>query len=349
MTRLSWTTLLLGSLVGCAEPPGWIDDRFFVRVDDDADLFVHAVGNGNANDFVLFLHGGPGGGASEYLLADSAPILHENAVMVYVDQRGQGASEGRTAPDDLTLAMIADDMNLMLDVVTQKYMTTRAGQPRLWLMGHSWGGLLGPAMLLDTDAADKVDGWIEVSGAHDLPRVHAASKAMVLEGAAEALAGRGLDDDDKEAWQEAKAAAAAAPDVARSWEDLRALNQAAHTASGLVVDDPEFSVGKLMPWVLARPEQTLAALTSQERVAEAILSDNLTTSYTDRYRELDLPTLLVWGRHDYVVPPALAQDVKLQLPHPDTELVVLEDSAHVPMFTEPEAYAAAVLDFIGGL
>ena len=30
-------------LDGCAAEPGWVDHRFFVRV-DDADLYVHAVG-----------------------------------------------------------------------------------------------------------------------------------------------------------------------------------------------------------------------------------------------------------------------------------------------------------------
>lgn len=335
-------------LVGCASEPGWIDDRFFVRVDEDADLYVHAVGDGSSNDFILFLHGGPGGGSSTYELAPSAPIIHENAVMIYLDQRSSGASEGRTRPADLSLEMMRDDVLVVMDVVEQLYFENRVGDPRLWLMGHSWGGLLGPAVLFETDASDRLAGWIEVSGAHDLPKVHADSKAMLL-AEADAQLATDLDADTKERWKALRKVAEAADPVAKNIDDVLELNEAAAEAEGLIeaVDFVQPDLGHTMGWMLERPTSWATNQLAAWPVATALLEKEMSRSYSERYRELELPTLLVTGAWDFVVPPTLTTDVELRIAADHLEVVEMSESGHVPMFNEPEAYAQTILDFVG--
>jgi len=61
-------------------------------------------------------------------------------------------------------------------------------------------------------------------------------------------------------------------------------------------------------------------------------------------RRFDRPTLLLWGKHDTNFGPALAERLAKDIPgFVRTEL--LENSAHMPMQEEPEAYARAVLRF----
>jgi proline iminopeptidase len=346
MTQFRWWLAPM-LLAGCASEPGWIDDRFFVRV-DDADLYVHAVGDGTANKFVLFLHGGPGGGASQYELAPSAPTLHENLVMIYLDQRGAGASEGRTAPEDLTLPMLTNDILAVMDVIELLYLADRTGNPELWLMGHSWGGLLGPSVLFETDAPERLAGWIEVNGAHDIPKLHADSKAMLLDAAAARLDGN-LDDDQREGWQEVERVAKAAPEVPKTIDDLLELNRVAAEATGLV-DEVEFQdpdAATTMSWLMQKPTSFATNQTAQWKVATALLEKELETSWTDQYRTLDLPTLLISGTYDYVVPPSLNTEVELSIAAERVELVEFAESAHMPMFSEPDAYAATVLEFVG--
>ena len=50
-----------------------------------------------------------------------------------------------------------------------------------------------------------------------------------------------------------------------------------------------------------------------------------------RFREISLPTLLLWGRHDRIIPLWVGQRLARDLPH--ARLVVLERCGHVP----PEA------------
>lgn len=68
-----------------------------------------------------------------------------------------------------------------------------------------------------------------------------------------------------------------------------------------------------------------------------------------RFAELDVPTLLLWGDHDRVVPLWVAERLATDLP--DTRLVVLTDCGHLPAEERPDeswAAVAAFLDDTGG-
>lgn len=335
------------AFTGCASEPGWIDDRFFVR-NGDADLYIHAVGDGTSNRFILFLHGGPGGGSATYELAPSAPTLHENAVMIYMDQRSSGASEGTTPTEDLSLELLTDDVLVVMDVIEELYLKDRAGDPQLWLMGHSWGGMLGPSVLFTTDAPERLAGWIEVNGAHDIPKLHADSREMLLTHADERLSGD-LDEDAREAWKEIQDLANKAKVVPKNVDDMLELNEAAHNATELidevVFENPDGA--HAMGWLLERQNSSLTNLASIGPVATVLLEENLERSWSDDYRELTLPTLLIGGAYDFVVPPTLNDDIQLRIASDRVENVLFEESAHTPMFSEPDAYAATVLEFIG--
>jgi pimeloyl-ACP methyl ester carboxylesterase len=57
-----------------------------------------------------------------------------------------------------------------------------------------------------------------------------------------------------------------------------------------------------------------------------------------------VPTLLVWGERDRLVPVAAADAFITALP--DARLVVVAGAAHMPMLERPDETAAALLDFL---
>jgi pimeloyl-ACP methyl ester carboxylesterase len=59
-----------------------------------------------------------------------------------------------------------------------------------------------------------------------------------------------------------------------------------------------------------------------------------------------VPTLLVWGERDPLVPRHLADEWTHALP--DVRLVVLPQAGHVPMFDAPADLAGHIRDFLGG-
>ena len=64
----------------------------------------------------------------------------------------------------------------------------------------------------------------------------------------------------------------------------------------------------------------------------------------ERAREVRVPTLLVWGERDPLVPAALAGVWQRAIPQ--TCLVLLPRTGHVPMFERPRAFTAALEEFL---
>jgi pimeloyl-ACP methyl ester carboxylesterase len=68
-------------------------------------------------------------------------------------------------------------------------------------------------------------------------------------------------------------------------------------------------------------------------------------SATDRlYLTEDIPTLLVWGAHDTIIPVAHGHDAARAMPGSRMELFA--DAGHFPHIEEPERYAALLSDFV---
>ena len=71
----------------------------------------------------------------------------------------------------------------------------------------------------------------------------------------------------------------------------------------------------------------------------------VTHDLRDELAHIRAPTLLVWGRHDRLVPGHLAEEWLEELA--DARLVSV-DSGHVPMWDAPDALVDALLDFLDG-
>ena len=63
-------------------------------------------------------------------------------------------------------------------------------------------------------------------------------------------------------------------------------------------------------------------------------------------RRIAAPTLMIWGENDTLVPPAIGDLLRAEIP--DSRLLVLKGAAHVPMFDSPEDLDAALLAFLAG-
>jgi pimeloyl-ACP methyl ester carboxylesterase len=68
-------------------------------------------------------------------------------------------------------------------------------------------------------------------------------------------------------------------------------------------------------------------------------------SATDRlYLASHVPTLIVWGRHDRMIP--VDHAVRAHEEIPGSRLVIFEDSGHFPHAEEPQRFVDAVTDFV---
>ncbi len=63
-------------------------------------------------------------------------------------------------------------------------------------------------------------------------------------------------------------------------------------------------------------------------------------------RSIVAPTLLIWGQNDSLIPPALGDLLREEIP--DSRLLILGKAGHAPMFERPQEFNAALLAFLAG-
>jgi len=93
----------------------------------------------------------------------------------------------------------------------------------------------------------------------------------------------------------------------------------------------------------AGPLRTPSGRYALARMARQIIPDNM-ESYVNRYPQLEVPTLLIWGRQDRIVPLGLGERLVQDLP--DARLEVLDECGHIPHEEKPEESFTLLQRFI---
>jgi pimeloyl-ACP methyl ester carboxylesterase len=95
----------------------------------------------------------------------------------------------------------------------------------------------------------------------------------------------------------------------------------------------------------AEPLYDAAHRTALIKTAAGIVPPDL-AKIMKRIPEIDLPTLLLWGRHDWVVPLDVAERLLAALPN--AQLEIMENCGHVPPEELPKESLEIVLKFLRG-
>ncbi|PZR88826.1 MAG: hypothetical protein DLM68_06890 [Hyphomicrobiales bacterium] len=64
----------------------------------------------------------------------------------------------------------------------------------------------------------------------------------------------------------------------------------------------------------------------------------------EKYRQLTLPALLIWGRRDRIVPPAIG--IELNALIQGSKLILIDDCGHIPQEERPEITLRAIAEFL---
>ena len=100
--------------------------------------FVSIKGKDNRNPLLLFLHGGPGNSVIHYA-EKFTHKLQEHFIVVQWDQRNAGKTLAlNNSPEPLTVDLFESDTHQLIDSLLKRF-----HQPKLYLVGHSWGTFLG--------------------------------------------------------------------------------------------------------------------------------------------------------------------------------------------------------------
>lgn len=126
--------------VPASAPPARIDETDFVSL-GGIEQFISIHGSDRSNPVLLLIHGGPGDVQSSFRAQYQAYERH--FVLVQWDQRGAGKTYGRYKDQtpNLTLEQIVAD-----GVDLAEYLRAHLHQKKIWILGHSWGSVVGVLM-----------------------------------------------------------------------------------------------------------------------------------------------------------------------------------------------------------
>jgi pimeloyl-ACP methyl ester carboxylesterase len=323
----------------CADNNTFKEGDFFFLVNKGAEMPVVVRGKTSAGVFIVFLHGGPGGTALQKVGLPAFNELEKDYATVFWDQRGSGSSQGNSTKDLLTLPQFVEDLDKLIDVVRVKY-----DSPRIFLMGHSWGGCLGTSYLTDRVRQTKIRGWIEVDGAHDNPKADSLSLDWM-----EAYASNKLSvNQDSEFWSYALNWYHKNPNFTSDQLEHYAFVE---KANGYVHDPtvkrtPASFPGYSTDYIFHSPADIGMTLTNYNTVIRNFIISDI--DLTAEMKKISLPSLIVWGEFDGIIPVPMATEAfdALGTASVSKRITILHNSGHVGFYEEPEVFAASVRAFM---
>jgi proline iminopeptidase len=272
----------------------------------DTSLYVVQRGGAEASPLVV-LHGGPGDDHHEF--GDYLDPLGDEHLLLFVDQRGQGRS-GPSDRSTWTLEHMAADVGALARAL---------GLDRYAVLGHSFGSL------------------VALQNAVDFPGQSAATVVSAGFPSARYLehVERNLATFEPEFLRE---------QVAASWARETEIETPEEFAQLLHEQLPFHFADPLDPRIAEYERRAAGAAYSPDVLRHLAASGYGGIEVEDRLGEVTQPVLVLAGRHDRACSVEAAEAIARGIPN--SELVVLEHSAHMMFVEEPALYVAVVRDFL---
>lgn len=271
------------------------------------------------NPLLLYLSGGPGASEMAWVRHFNAR-LEEHFLVVQWDQRGAAKSyAARKDRDHLTVDQFVSDASELLELLT-----TRFSQQKVFVVGHSWGSILG--VLLAQRRPERVHAYVGTG-----QQVNFLENDTVCHLRAYELAMRYGDYRALARLARIGPPPYTGRDMARRYLTLYSLAGRHAGRRGLlpelfssVLTAPEYSLRDKLHFFLGLRE-------TFPQVYPQLAGLDLETQVP----RLDVPVWFLLGREDYVTPSELAVRYLDKLEAPRKTLLWFEHSGHAPPFEEP--------------
>jgi pimeloyl-ACP methyl ester carboxylesterase len=343
MKKIIFNLLIIIGLSGCQEEQisigTTVNDNFFLE-NKGVSMPVKVIGNTKSKTFMMIIHGGPGGSAIDYRSDYIKQNIENQCAVVYWDQRNAGASQGGANGTYFKLENYIEDFEKVISVLKQRY----GKDISIFVNGHSWGGYLTPAFLSTKNNQELVKGWIQTDGAHNFNLINKYSQQMLLDKAKIEIAA----NKNVAKWTEIRnyCNGLKLPLDFQGWVDFNAIGTQAMDVT------TEANTKVILPSQAQRYIQNNAPITSTllQAIYNPVTVDMIKETYVRAPINLGvikIPTLLLFGKYDYICPPQLADDIESKIQSKYKKKIIFQKSTHSPMIGVEEAeYWTEIMQFI---
>lgn len=302
--------------------PNGVDEMIKVRI-NGIDQWLSIRGKDRRNPILLFLHGGPASPAMPEDYTFQTP-WEDYFTVVQWDQRGAGKTYAANAEQAMAPGMSVEGMTEDAVQVVQ-YLRQRFGKQKIFLLGHSWGSVLG------VELAQRHPDWFYayisvgqvVNGRHNEEQGYAfALREAIAHGNQQAV--RELE------------AIAPYPGNALTIDRVGVRSKWEMYYGGLAWGRKDYQfeddAESLSPDYSRQDLQAIGkgSLFSLNHLLQPLLAVDF-----DHVVRFGCPVIVFVGQHDYTTPHELAEQWFAHIQAPSKRLVVFADSAHMMMQEQP--------------
>jgi pimeloyl-ACP methyl ester carboxylesterase len=287
------------------------------------------------NPVLLFVHGGPG--MPEYWLTQSYPTgLEDHFTVVWWEQRGAGLSYIPNIPPET----MTDDQFILDTIEVTDYLRKRFEKEKIYLMTHSWGTFIG------IQAAARAPGLYYAYIGIGQISYQIKSEQVAYEYAIECYKKAGNVDMVKK-----MGAAPPTPTVPLPTAYVSMRDEYMHGAGvGTTHDMKSVVTGIFLPslhfheYMLGEKINLWRGKISSRSPKFSLWNKMLMTDMSMQVPELKIPTYFLLGVYDYTSAYPLAKEYFEKLIAPLKGFYTFEQSAHSPMFEEPNKVLKILLE-----
>ena len=338
--RIGWVAgylaclILIGASTSCAHTTHMVDElgnpiELVVDSREKIELNgtkqrIYIAGASEQNPVILWLDGGPGGAEVGWVRTYLAP-LHERFTIVCWDQRGTAGSYA-AGKDGLQVEQYVQDV-----LSLSSYLCERFNQRKIFLMGHSWGSVIG--VLAVQENPGLFHAYIGAGQQINSIENDTLGWQMVLRGARAAEEHKTvalMEKIGRPPYLKTLGDGSVVPDGEKYFEVLSRLFKYSPHAPA----DVSFRSEKMF----LAPEHTFAARINLVRgLLRGVKDVYPQLAYLDFEKDvksLDCPLFLVNGRYDMSCVSTIAERWFTMVEAPYKELLWLEESGHNGIYTE---------------
>lgn len=292
--------------------------------------YIIIRGADKSKPIMLFLHGGPGSPEVAFIKHYN-PDLENDYVMVYWEQRGAGKSYSKHMPvESMNLdQMIADTREL------SEYLTIRFNREKIFLMGHSWGSMLG--ILTAYKYPELYHAYFGIGQVCHQFKGEQISKDWALTQAKKQDDFKAVDALENLHFPDSTASV-------DKWLKYLMMERRYVNRYGGGTTKEITGMWPLIKLVLNSGIYTLGEklnfMNSSMFSLEHLWMDVMNTNLFNQIDSMSVPTYIFQGKFDYTTPFPLAEEFYNQLKATQKRFFPFENSAHSPIMEEPAKFNA---------
>jgi len=316
-----------------------VSDTFYLD-NDNASMRITVEGNTSSQVFLLLVHGGPGESSYFYKSDYISQNIGNKYAIVYWDQRNAGASQGDSNGNDLNLPQMTDDLKKVIQLLKGRY----GENSDVFLLGHSFGGLLTSSFMTAGNNQSLVKGWIFVDGSQNYPLNDTLTRQMLLSIGNQQVA---LNKNIPQ-WNTI-VSYCNAHTKNFTYDESSQFETYGVDAETYFDGVKQFDILALIKENALKYDWPLTSILFNYLYSSnaSFNKDLHLTEFSSVLYKVTTPTLLLFGQYDFICPQGLGVDLMNCISTTDKKMVISPISGHNFMYQDEVLFCREVNEFIG--